>query len=274
MFGSTPATTFMVVSTSKITATSPAESAGPVDVTVTTPGGTSATGTRDTFSYVAPPTVSSVSPDAGPLAGRTVVTITGTGLTGATKVMFGATAATSVVVHSATQITAHAPAGVAGSVDVTVTTPGGPSATGPADLFTYVPAPAVTMVTPSAGPTVGGTSVSIIGTNFTGATAVKFGTTVATTYTVNSPTLITATAPAHTAGTVAVTVTAPGGTSASVAADTFSYQAPPTVSAVSPVAGPLSGGTSVTISGTNFTDATAVSFGSTPATTFTVVSTS
>src|ERR1019366_5489098 len=74
-------------------------------------------------------------------------------------------------------------------------------------------APVVTGVSPTSGPTAGGTSVTVTGTNFTGATAVKFGTTSATTFTVNSATSITATAPAGAAGTVDVTVTATGGTS-------------------------------------------------------------
>ena len=65
-----------------------------------------------------------------------------------------------------------------------------------ADQFTYVAAPTVTSVSPSGGPSGGGTSVILTGTGFSGATAVKFGTTNATIYTVNSATQITATDPA------------------------------------------------------------------------------
>ena len=104
------------------------------------------------------------------------MTITGTGFTGATAVDFGATPATSVHVVSATQITATSPAETAGTVDVTVTTAGGTSATSSADQFTYVAAPTVTGVSPAAGPLAGGTAVTITGTGFTGATAVDFGT--------------------------------------------------------------------------------------------------
>ena len=87
------------------------------------------------------------------------MTITGTNFTGATAVKFGVTAAASFTVNSATQITATSPAGSAGAVDITVTTPGGTSATGAADQFTYVtPAPTVTGVAPNSGPTAGGTS--------------------------------------------------------------------------------------------------------------------
>jgi hypothetical protein len=92
--------------------------------------------------------------------------------------------------------------------------------------------PTVTGVSPTSGPTAGGTSVTITGTGFTGATAVKFGTTSAPTFTVNSATQITATAPAGT-GTVDVTVTTPGGTSAvNAPADRFTYTSAPVISAV------------------------------------------
>jgi IPT/TIG domain len=83
--------------------------------------------------------------------------------------------------------------------------------------------PTVTGVSPRSGPTVGGTTVTITGSAFTGATAVHFGTTSATTFTVNSDTQVTATSPAHAAGTVDVTVTTPLGTSAISASDQFTY---------------------------------------------------
>ncbi|MGA8725166.1 MAG: IPT/TIG domain-containing protein, partial [Acidimicrobiales bacterium] len=80
-------------------------------MTVITPGGTSATSPSDHFRYIAPvPTVSSVAPSAGPAAGGTSVTITGTGFTAATAVAFGFTAATTFAVVSDTQITATSPA--------------------------------------------------------------------------------------------------------------------------------------------------------------------
>ena len=77
----------------------------------------------DEFSYVALPTVTEVSPDKGPTAGGTSVTIAGKHLNEATAVKFGSTAASSVTADSETSITAVAPAGT-GTVDVTVSTPG------------------------------------------------------------------------------------------------------------------------------------------------------
>ena len=79
-----------------------------------------------------------------------------------------------------------------------------------------VTVPAVTTVAPASGPTSGGTSVVITGSGFlglSGASAVTFGGVNSTNYVVNSPTKITATAPAHTAGVVDVVVTAAGGAS-------------------------------------------------------------
>ena len=173
-----------------------------------------------------------------------------------------------------TTITADSPAGT-GTVDVTVTTPGGTSATSPADQFTYTvaAAPTVTGLSPTSGPTAGGTLVTITGTSFTGATAVDFGTTAATNVTVVSDTTITADSPAGT-GTVDVTVTTPGGHVGHVAGRSVHLHAvaAPTVTGLSPTSGPPAGGTLVTITGTSFTGATAVDFGTTPATNVTVVS--
>jgi Predicted solute binding protein len=169
------------------------------------------------------PTVTSISPTSGPTTGGTSVTITGTNFTGASAVKFGSTNASSFTVNSSTQITATSPAGSAGTVDITVTTTGGTSATGSSDQFTYVAAPTISSITPTSGLTTGGTSVTITGTNFTGASAVKFGSTNASSFTVNSSTQITATSPAASAGTVDITVTTTGGTSATSSSDQFTY---------------------------------------------------
>ena len=116
-------------------------------MTVTTAGGTSATGTADKFTYTAAaPTVTSLSPTTGSTAGGTTVTITGTNLANATAVTFGEVAVTTFQSDTATQIVLTAPAGAAGAVDVTVATASGTSATSSADRFTYVAASSVSMV--------------------------------------------------------------------------------------------------------------------------------
>jgi TolB protein len=80
--------------------------------------------------------VTGLSPDNGPSAGGTTVTITGHGFVAGAKVRFGSAAAADVVVHSLTSITAISPPGT-GTVDVVVTTSRGASATSAADRFTY-----------------------------------------------------------------------------------------------------------------------------------------
>ena len=91
---------------------------------------------------------------------------------------------------------------------------------------TFETAPTVTNVSPNQGPTTGGTTVTITGTNFIGATSVKFGVTSATTFTVNNATSITATSPAGSVGTVHIIVTTPAGTSSTTVNDQFTYFAP------------------------------------------------
>jgi hypothetical protein len=86
-------------------------------------------------------------------------------------------------------------------------------------------APTVNGITPNTGTTAGGTSVTIGGSGFTGATLVTFGSTAAISYTVDSDTQITATSPVENAGTVDVTVTTSAGTSATSTFDRFTYAA-------------------------------------------------
>jgi len=85
-----------------------------------------------------PPTITAISPSSGSATGGTPVTITGSGLISTSAVKFGAVAATGFTVNSDSQITAVAPAGSAGAVDITVTTPGGTSATSSADQYVYM----------------------------------------------------------------------------------------------------------------------------------------
>src|SRR5207245_137033 len=109
------------------------------------------------------------------------------------------------------------------------------------------------------------TIVTITGTSFTGATAVAFNGAGAS-FTVSSDTAIQATVPAG-ATTGPLSVTTPGGTGTSSGA--FTVSTPPTIASFAPASGSV--GTSVTISGTNLTGATAVAFNGVSAS-FTVTS--
>jgi alpha-tubulin suppressor-like RCC1 family protein len=209
------------------------------------------------------PTVTSVSPALGPAGGGTTVTIAGDNFEEATSVRFGTAQAASFTVDSPTSITATAPPGH-GAVDVTVTTPSGTSPPSAADRFTFQLAPTVVKLSLKAGPASGGSKVTLTGSEFTGATAVKFGGVDATEYTVVSATSITAVVSPHIGGTVDVTVSNVGGSSALSSKDHFRFQ--PIVEAVTPNTGSISGGASVTVTGQGFavgTTATSFKFGKT-----------
>lgn len=128
--------------------------------------------------------------------------------------------------------------------------------------------PEVASLTPSTLNLLGGSIVTLIGTGFDGATAVKFGNTNATHFTVNSNTQITATAPAFTAGNTNVTVISPGGSSDTLPGNQVTYANPPAITGLSASSGTI--GSSITITGTHF-NAThgnnVVKFGTTTATT-------
>jgi alpha-tubulin suppressor-like RCC1 family protein len=204
-FGANPATGVTDISENTVTAVAPAGT-GTVDITVTTPAGISATGSADRYTYRRPPTVLKLSPKSGPAGGGTSVIITGTEFTGATSVSFGADAAVAFTVNSATSITAEAPTGAAGVVDVTVGAPGGVSASSSKDHFTYTPT--ITAVTPNAGSTAGGTGVTVTGSDFALGglgTTFKFGTKKATAVNCTTSTSCAMIVPAGTAGTINVT---------------------------------------------------------------------
>lgn len=206
------------------------------------------------------PAVTTVSPAVGPSSGGGAVTISGIGLGGADAVSFGSQPAASFTVESQSTILATAPAGT-GTVNVTVTTASGTSPIVTADRYTYRLAPTVTKLSAKGGPATGGTSVTITGTELSEASAVRFGAVAAEHITVLSPTSITATAPANVGGTLNVTVTTPGGTSAPSSKNRFKYT--PVVEALSPSSSPLTGGGVVTVSGAGFPlgEATTFKFG-------------
>ncbi len=271
---------FVVGSDTQVTIESfPAGLAGPVDITVTTVGGTSATTSADQYTYVPPPAVTGVAPPTGPIGGGNSVALTGTTFESAgqfttTSVLVDThnitvspcpttPSAPCFTVNSATQLTiGYMPAHVAGTVDIIVTTAEGTSTAQPSDQYAYAPIPTVSGVSPNAGVAAGGTTAAVTGTLFTGATEVSVGTTNITTvcagiptapcFTVNSATTITIGYIPSGSGSVDITVTTPGGTSPTTAADTYAYAPVPTITKVAPNHGSINGGTSVTITGSGF----------------------
>lgn len=133
-FGGTASPAFTVNSDYSLTVTVPPGAGPVVNVKATNPNGTSTTNTRTLYAYVVPPTpaVTRVSPNRGPSTGGTVVTVTGSGFTGATGVSFGSgVPASSFTVDSDTTITAVAPPRTSALVNLAVTGPGGTSASVP-----------------------------------------------------------------------------------------------------------------------------------------------
>lgn len=265
---------FEVDGDSRIVAWAPAGGAGLVDVTVIAAGGTSAASIADQFTYIPlkqpKPAALALSPNYGSIAGGTSVTLLGSGFTNATAVTFGGQAAQFHVVSDNRIVAASppAPGGTAQAVDVIVTTPIGTSTAVPPDGFTYAAAPAVSKLTPSVAPYLGGTTVVIGGSGFSGADAVLFGVTPAV-FQVWSDSVVTATAPPG-IGVAQVVVRTTRGVSAAGPASQFTYAAIPAVAQLTPQSGPTAGGTSVVINGQGFTGATTVAFAGVVATAFTV----
>jgi len=207
-------------------------------VVVVTPGGT---GTfTNGYTYDNAPTVTGISPVAGPIAAGSPVTMTGTNFTGATAVTIGGAAATGITVVNSTTITASAPAGSLGTANVVVTAPGGSGTLSAGYL--YEAAPTVSSIASNGGPIAGGQNITITGANFTAASAVTIGGVAVTNLSVVSSTSITATTPAGTAGAANVVVTTPSGSG--TLSNGYTYYNIPTVTAISPNGGPIGGGAS------------------------------
>ena len=235
------------------------------------------------------PVITALSPSQGPALGGTTLVIHGRNFKSDGKsivrvVRFGPNAATRVHVSSATKLTCRAPLGV-GVVNVRVVTKAGTSGERSADHYAYQGGPpVVTVVSPGHGPAVGGTTVTITGSGFTGTTSVAFVSSLglseapAAKFTVESDNSIVAISPAQNpfGDNYDVTVTTPLGTSPAVEADRFDYYPSPSVASVSPANGSPQGGTTVTISGTGLftatSAATSVKFGSVAAKTLLVES--
>lgn len=223
-FGGTAASKVSFVSSTQLRATTPAHVSGTVSVAVTNADGSSAN-LPNGFTYTSTGlTVGSVSPASGAAAGGTAVTITGTGFASGASVSFGGVAASAVSFVSSTQLKATTPAHAGGAVSVAVTDPDGSSADLPS-AFTYTSGSLnVSSVSPASGPSAGGTTVTITGTGFDSGTSVSIGGLVPTSVTVASSTTIHAVTPAHSFGSVSVTVTTSGGKSAALASG-YTYHA-------------------------------------------------
>lgn len=192
-----------------------------------------------------------ISPNQGAASGGSTITITGVNLANALAVHFGSALAT-ITNNTPTMVTVTNPPG-SGVVPVNVTTNGG---TSNSLSFYYIPFPIVIGINPNSGPVSGGNTVQINGLNLYTATNVDFGGNSATP-TIISDSIIEVVVPAGN-GSVIVTVTTAGGLAGGI---TYAYVDVPTINSITPVSGPTTGGTSVTIDGTNFATTTNVTVG-------------
>ena len=276
-FGANASASVFVDSPTTIRAVSPA-GAGNVDIVVAVNGNASPNTAADNFSYTGP-TISSVTPNGGPIAGANVVSIKGMNFTSTMKVKFGALPVPpdKVVFVSQNEVTVTVPASPsAQAVDIQVETISGLSPIVFEDLYTYTNGPIVDALNPAIGPTTGGTIVIITGKNFTPGLTIKFGDVNADNLNVNSATQITVlTPPAAAAGIKDVRVTKGSDVSPVSAAAKFTFAAAvPIITTIEPNSSSTFGGQEVTIIGAGFSGVVcpgAVKFGTVPATSCTMV---
>jgi len=256
--GGTPVASFVTVSDTVITAVLAGGATG--NIGVTTPLGSATIGG---FHFIVAPNVAPVITSFNPTTASpgTMVTITGTNLTGVTAVSFGGSPAGSFTVVSPTTITAVVNTGTSGNV--TVTAPAGTATLGG---FTYNwAATRISSFTPSSGAP--GTTVTIVGTGFSGASAVQFGGVVAASFHLVSPDTIQAVVGTGSTGAIGIAGSWPTIYSTANFAVTNPVS---TITSFSP--GSATTNMTVAIIGTHLTGATGVSFGGTAAASFSVIS--
>jgi len=244
-FNGATTASFSVVSDTQINATVPANATtGPISVT-TIHSTASTTNTFTVDQTTSPPQISSFSPTGG--APGTSVTINGSGFSTASSVNFNGSSA-SFKATSDSQIAATVPSG-ATTGDIGVTDTGGTAVSTTAFTVTQsATAPQISSFTPTSGSA--GTSVTISGSGFTGATSVTFNGTTAT-FTVTSDSQIGTSVPTG-ATTGAISVTTSAGTATSSAS--FTVSSSTTLKSSGPIN--LNGQSNVTLSGLHITSTT------------------
>lgn len=258
--------------TETLSITMPPHAVGGVEIVVTTPNGSSSA--WYSYEIVPPPVIHSMTPAHGPGIPGFYVEISGEKLSRTTSVTVDGVAQ-SFFLQDDNRIGLSLPAHAAGSATIEITTPGGTAST----TYTFdAVLPTLTSVSPASGPASGGTLVTLTGKYFDFATAVtvdgasvpfELVTPVCPTTPGELPTCdrpLTISMPGHAQGTVQISVVLPDGS----VSGTFTYT-DAGISSFTPMAGPVSGGSEVTIYGSGFTGATAVSFGGVNATSLTVI---
>ncbi|MGE3856011.1 MAG: IPT/TIG domain-containing protein [Dehalococcoidia bacterium] len=275
-FGDVPAAVVNPLGSSAIFARTPANVSGPVAVTVINPDGQKISKANG-FTYTGGVGVRSVAPGGGAPAGGTTIVVTGDGFKPGATVQIGSGLATNVQVVNSAQIVATSPAGSIGAQRVTVTNPDGQSGFREQG-FSYGPAAGVTLptisgISPSTGPSHGGTQLTLTGTGFSGGSTVYFGGVASPLVSWNGTSSMFVQTPASMPGPVDVTVVNnDGGTVTLANGFTFEGGAGTVIATAAPTTGPA--GTVVVLNGTGFNAGSWVTFGGVPARSTTVVGSS
>lgn len=274
--GGKPLENTVVHSENRITGSSPAgDSVGPVDIILSTTFGAAAAPDAYTYLDALEPGdvvgIFAVTPPSGPVVGGNQVTVVASGLTteADTTLTIGGTPA--VITHfdaNALYVEVEVPAGVIGSVDVTLTNGQGSATV--VDGYTYDAFVKVYEVLPNFGPTSGGTPITVTGAGFLPGSQLRVGALPATNVVVVDEATIEAIAPPGSPGLANVTVLQ-GNLSDSLLGG-FAYTSSLQLWVVDPPQGSQAGGTSVNLMGSGFPSDAKVFFGSAPATHVQIVS--
>ena len=216
------------------------------------------------------PVITSLSSNSGTTAGGVAMMVFGSNLYGGTVTFGGVSASDLTYATDGSHISVEGgtPAGTAGTVAVIATVSGVASND---VLYTYITPPIVSSLSPTFGTTAGGTTVTITGSDFTGATSVTFGGINATSFSVTDANHIRCITPAGTAGTVAVIATVSGVASNNDVLYTYITHLI-VIDSISPESGSIKGGTTIIITGTNLSAVTDVTIGGIAATDLNIVS--
>jgi len=254
--GSKPLDNVATVSSSLVTARTPAGSPGPVDLVYVGPDGQVALRLQ-AFTYLAAPVLTAITPSLGNVAGGTEVTLIGDHFESGMQVFFGNMQGQILSVQSAVTALARTPASLAsGFVDVRVRNPDGQEAVRH-DGFEFLDAPSLAGVWPPSGPSSGGTLTWIEGDGFHPQSQVFFGTAQSPEVHFQSRHLLFAFAPGGAVGAVNVRVLNPDQRDAELSA-AYAYSDPgtlgssPFIGEMFPARGPTLGGTHVSLDGAAF----------------------
>lgn len=267
-FGNVPGTDVVVFNAAFLSVRAPSHPPGPVNISVTTTEGLTATLPAG-FTFVASPEVVAVAPALGPVGAASDVQLAGRNFQAGAQVFVADLAASNVVVLSSSLLTARLPPLSAGARTVRVRNPDGQEAV-LVDGFEYVDAPVLDQVFPATVPTTGGTRAIFEGVGFRAGLLITVDGAPATDVVIVSDTLATAVVPAHAVGVVAARVQNADGQEGTLAAALTYVEpgvvgTPPSIAACFPNTGPTAGQAGVRITGSGFRAGDVAFFGGVPA---------